>query len=415
MRKVLRILTRSALVLLGLIVLGAVFVSMQQRIFRYRAEHLLADMQAIALHKTGWAQAQAVMHRWGAWEHYDGACTATNCKYAITLYDASCSAARLDESNWREKAERFFLYSPVYRWLGGRPATFYAAFIVQDGTIWRTFLHFMVEVPPHTFALDDEWGYSLMATAQSRSSLNGNRIMGSHWILGGDDQLADHPYYKGGRPGGCEICMSAEVTYSISTPQDEIRRLTAFNFDCLTRWWPCLRVEDILPASRPWHLYYLDSDPPEPPARPARPCDIPVWALGRDAISIFSVEALSASMGKDSYDGSPYEKAQADLVETIKGTAPWPAGTILTAYPYSGDFINPPFDPPETLTPGKRYLALLNHAFHEFDFDRTPPGLIDGVPGIRLERCGILEDTPQNRLELQRGILQNDHLRIQEF
>jgi hypothetical protein len=417
-RTIFRIIVRIGVGLLTLVVCAAATVPIQQRIFRYRAEHLLTDIQAIELHKTSWSQAQNLMRRWGEWSHYDGACTAENCRYAITLADTGSGAIRPDDYGWTQKAVRVVVGSPVYRWLGGRPGTFFAGFIVQDGTIWRTYLHLNVEVPPRTWSRDDDWGYELIVAAQSRSSLNRDSSpRGSHWILGGDDQLATHPYYKAGRPGGCEICMSTEVTYSSATPQSEIRSLTAFDLSCLTRWRPCQRVEEILPAARPWHLYQLDGDPPEPSPALPKPCDIPVWALGRDAASILAVNVLSMSEVKNQYDGSLYEKAEVRLTEILKGKTPWNAGTILVAYPYSGERINPPLNPPEVLVPGRRYLALVLYSFNpnRWDNDPTPPGTIDGVPGISLERCGVVDDTPQNRLELQRGISQNDQLRVPDF
>ena len=42
---------------------------------RWRAEQLLADMHQIRLYQTTWADAQRLMHHWGAWGQYDGPCT----------------------------------------------------------------------------------------------------------------------------------------------------------------------------------------------------------------------------------------------------------------------------------------------------------------------------------------------------
>jgi len=270
------------------------------------------------------------------------------------------------------------------------------------------------------FSRDDNYGYELIATAQTRSSLNrGSAPHGSHWISGGSEQLSAYPYYKAGRRGGCEICMSVEVTYSTATPQSQIRDLTAFDFSCLTRRRPCLRVEDILPAARPWHLYQLDGDPPEPEQQPSllKPCDIPVWALGRDAASVLAIEVLSISESKSRNDGSSYEKAKVRFVETLKGAAPWHSGTTLDAYPFSGENTNPPLTPTELLQPGRHYIALIGYSFHPFDRDDPPlpPGAIEGVPAIGMDRCGVLDDTPRNRIEFQRGFAQNDQLRAPEF
>jgi len=213
--------------------------------------------------------------------------------------------------------------------------------------------------------------------------------------------------------------MSVEVTYSTETPQDEIRRLTSFNLTCLTRRHPCTRVEDLLPIAEPWHLYPLDGDPPIPKPHPVPPtaCRVPVWALGRDAITILEVQALSASQKESSsYDGSTYEEDKVALDGVIKGKAPWKPGTMLRANPYSGDSVNPPFTAPEHLLPDHRYLALIVDRISELDADyHPPPEALAARPGVNLDRCGVLDDTPENRLELQKGIAQNDQLRVPEF
>jgi hypothetical protein len=236
--------------------------------------------------------------------------------------------------------------------------------------------------------------------------------------LGNNEQLAKHPNFKAGRPGGCENCMDAEITYSTATPQGEIRHLTSFNLSCLTRWRPCVLVEDVLPSSKPFHLHGDEGDPPQPqpPERSSKLCDIPVWALGRDAINVFVVDALSASNQTAPLDGGAYETAHVHLVETVKGSAPWPAGTVLHVRQNFGDSTNPPFTSPEHLMPGHRQLALVTYPFPEFDAKHPPPPEeAKWGPGFVLDRCELLDDTPLNRIELQRGFAQNDHLRVAEF
>jgi hypothetical protein len=211
--------------------------------------------------------------------------------------------------------------------------------------------------------------------------------------------------------------MALDITYSTTAPQNQIRQLTSFDLSCITRWKPCLFPEDILPAARPWHIYYPNdrqiTELPEPP----RPCEVPVWALGRDAISVLSVDVLSSATGEGRYAGSLDELARVRLVEILKGQAPWSRNVTLLANPYAGDQINPSLDPPEHLKPGNRYLLLVTYHLEDLDHNHlpVPPELIDGLPGIRLDRCGVLDDTPQNRAELARGFTQNDNLLVPEF
>jgi hypothetical protein len=58
----------------------------------------------------------------------------------------------------------------------------------------------------------------------------------------------------------------------------------------------CRALEDLLPAANRWHLYHEDElyalqqkENPSPP----KSCDIPLWALARDARYVLVVEAVS--------------------------------------------------------------------------------------------------------------------------
>ena len=106
-------------------------------------------------------------------------------------------------------------------------------------------------------------------------------------MLGSDDDLAQHPYFKAGRPGGCTACLSVKVSYSTHTPPAEIERLTTFDFSCLTRlFFACRMPDDLLPAAKEWHIYHDEEqyaiDERYKSMRPTA-CDIPLWAMARDS------------------------------------------------------------------------------------------------------------------------------------
>jgi hypothetical protein len=92
-------------------------------------------MHQIRLYQSTWADAQRLMHRWGAWGHYDGTCTAESCKYEIEMDSISHFNSRVPRHAWLDwllAHDRFNLY----QWFGGRSSTFLASFTVHDGTIW---------------------------------------------------------------------------------------------------------------------------------------------------------------------------------------------------------------------------------------------------------------------------------------
>lgn len=417
-RNVVRILIWIGIATLATIIVAGVAVPIQQRLFRYRSERLLADMQSIKLHNTPWSEAQKLMSRWGAWGHYDGSCTWTNCRYMIVLSDWSGFGRDFDGSGWFRKAAWPLFTSRLYRLAGGRIGVFYAGFVVQDGTIWRTSQGIDLDVPEDSGPQQNEPEYGNIVHVQSRSSLNPNAASrGSHWILGSEMQLAEHPDFKAGRPSGCENCMAIDITYSVTAKDDLIRQLTSFDLSCITRWKPCLFPEDIVPAARPWHIYLPYDRPHSEEQAPASACDIPLWALGRDAIVILSVDVSSSATKRYEYNGTPYEMAKVRLRQILKGSSSWANGATLIVQPYSGEQINPPLELPEHLEAGKHYLLLVNYHLQDLHRDHrlVQPEVVDGLPEIRLDPGGVLDDTLRNRAELARGMAQNDDLRVPDF
>jgi hypothetical protein len=409
--RIIRVVCVTASVLL---IVSFVVVQFQQRLLQWRAEQLMADMHRIRLYQSNWADAQRLMNRWGAWGHYDGSCTARDCRYSIRLTDESERAARLMPKTfaWLLRVRGYSLY----RWLGGRYSIVYQAFVVQDGTIWRTSFYVNIQAPPKLLDPEGE-GYFLMVGATSQQALRDSE--GGPHVKGSDDDLAQHPYYKAGRPGGCEGCMMVGVTYSTHTPQDEIERLTSFNMSCLTRFFSCKMPEDLLPAAREWHIYHDDEQyaiDQKTESMPPKQCDIPLWALGRDSGTVLVVEDVSVS--REDHDGFSNEWATAKVVALLKGVPRWPVGSTLKILPFGGQMTSPPFQQEELLAPGKRYVILPAEDTYGTPgafgpYGRLPDGAAETKIG--LPRCGLQEDSPEVRGGLEKGFAQNDNLRGPEL
>jgi hypothetical protein len=97
---ILRILRVACLAALAVVLMTFAAVQFQQRLLRWRAERLMADMHQIRLYQSTWADAQRLMHRWGAWGHYDGSCTAESCRYEIEIGDPIYGFNPRSEINW---------------------------------------------------------------------------------------------------------------------------------------------------------------------------------------------------------------------------------------------------------------------------------------------------------------------------
>ncbi|MGA2569113.1 MAG: hypothetical protein ABSF23_01215 [Terracidiphilus sp.] len=344
------------------------------------------------------------MHRWGAWGHYDGKCDQSNCRYSIKLADSIWYDSDSSKSQWAVWPGLLGRLG-LLQWFGGRPAVVGATFTVQDGTIWRETAWIVVDPVKMFSGNSSEAGPELIVETKSRQRLR--ETLDDWWEMGDDDQLAQHPYYKAGIPGGCEMnCEAAVVTYSTRTPPAEIEWLTSFNFSCLTRFSPCTTLEELLPAANGWNLYHEgESITTQRRSSQPKPCDIPVWALARDARYALAIEAISNGTERR-YD-RVFEKARVRIVAILKGNPPWKQGAILDAYPFSGSSDSPPFEEPEHLLNGKRYVV-----FPAGD-DRKDMRLTQDSP-IGMDRCGVQDDTPETRRELERGLAMNDDLRVPE-
>jgi hypothetical protein len=422
-----RIVLFAGGVVLSLVLIAFLAVQTQQRILRWHAERLLADMHQIRLYQSTWADAQQLMHRWGTWGHYDGSCTAASCKYEIEMDSIDRYNPRIPRHAWVDwllSHDRLNLY----QWFGGRASGVRASFTVHDGTMWRQSTAMGVSVPRRrmrrvtgvdTILNFDDFDWTLSVGAVSYQRLH--RTLGEFGVFMGDseDELAQHPYYKVGRPGGCMmLCQMLVAYYSTHTPPAEIERLTSYNFSCFTRFNPCMHIEDLLPAAREWHLYdsEYESGPtvPVPKERPLTeysmpkppPCsNIPVWAMARDARYVLAVEALSTKIVKVHQDYGDFhqEVAKVRVVSSLKEPPPWLPGAIVsTDHTFWANDASPSSED-DHLVPGKRYIVF---AIGNDERDR----LVTKDSPLRFERCGVQEDTPEVRRDLEKGFAQNDTL-----
>jgi hypothetical protein len=408
-----RIVLFAAGLSLFLMLITFLAVQTQLTISRWRAERLSAEMHQIRLYQSTWADAQRLMDRWGAWGHYDGSCTATSCNYTIgmgTIRYQNPNAPRRAWVEWFSAHDRLNLYE----WLGGRDAVYYASFTVHDGTIWRTGSGIGVTVPTRRIRTENDWPWTLSIDASTRQRLHRTiEDPFSFGFLGSEDELAQHPYYKVWSPSGCMIlCQMEIVYYSTHTPPAEIERLTSYNFSCFTQIIACSHIQDLLPISKEWHLYddpYQSSPTvPIPPPRPESsyvmptppPCSkIPVWAHARDVRYALAVEVLPTTADDQKFDP---RMAKVRVVTSLKEPAPWLPGATVRAYPYGNGAIPP--EEGQDLIPGKRFILFPvgNDERHD---------TLTKESSIKLDRCSVMEDTPEIRRELERGFAQNDTLR----
>ncbi|WP_035347448.1 hypothetical protein [Edaphobacter aggregans] len=132
---------------------------------------------------------------------------------------------------------------------------------------------------------------------------------------------------------------------------------------------------------------------------PEKPCDIPAWAQARDTRYVLAVEVLSTKIVKvhEDYGEFHREVAKVRVVSSLKESAPWLPGAIVSTLNYYASSSSED----EHLVPGRRYIvfAIGNDSRDQYVTKDSP---------VRFERCGVQEDTPEIRRELEKGFAQND-------
>lgn len=395
-----RTLRRVGICLVVAFVVLNVFLRVEAYRFQRRVERLMTDVQALKLRQSNWLEAERLINRWGKYGNYEGPCDASFCRYRIVLDSPAITFSRAFPMAPVNLNNHFVyrtasLFSRLWEHLEVRSVTVRATFVVQNSVVLRKSAVFIYDVPP---SLSGSSGYSLIATSRATS-----RLTSGGWPLTGSEQLAEHPFYAVTRPGGCSFCLMANVTFTPDTPDPEMRRLTTFNLNCITRLRPCRYLEDIYPAAENWHFYDGTlGGRPSPPnqthteyAPLPLACRIPLFARGREAGQILSVTALSESQERQ--PGEVIEKATVRLNGVLKGETEYKPGDLIAVTSRSDGRYSPlAIETP--LNPGRQFLLLT--VYRE---DKSQP--------LELERCLVLSDTPETRNQLEAGVAQNDSLR----
>lgn len=236
-----RMLRLAGVAVLALVCGLVGFVQVQQHILRWRAERLLADIRAIQMGKSSWADAQQLMYRWGKWGGWERDCSARSCDYQITIQDALHAfpvyiipnRTIRQEANARSK----FLYRPYYLF-GGRFAGISARIQVKDGVIWtKSFDVDILEFPHLRF--EDPENYALLAAARGVTN-------NQH------SELSDRRELVVSRPV-CTGCEMIRVDYTPFAEPAAVDQLLDFRLSCLTRIPVCHHPSELMPTA--WNAY----------------------------------------------------------------------------------------------------------------------------------------------------------------
>jgi hypothetical protein len=171
------------------------------------------------------------------------------------------------------------------------------------------------------------------------------------------------------------------------------------DLSCLTKWHPCARQRDIMPAA--WAEY--EAERPRIPALRNQPDCSPrvVELLGREASNIATGEVLSYTR-KTNDNGYAYHVAAIRVLERLKGSS-WKPGDTRELLVWDETWSQCATTEPRAT---KYHPPPTAHSRFTFAFGDWPPNSYE--PGIDLDLgCPMLPLNDSNRTLLRQGMRQD--------
>lgn len=316
-------------------------IDIDQRIFRTRAERLRDDVVSIELRHTTLHGLDPLLARW-----HDSVTKSTVCT------DAFCDIRIAVERPFTD-ALQAVLVSEVpsglrlFRLLGGRPAIAEAGIYVRNGLTWGRSYSLNVYVYPSENR--SKWldGYFVTGRIESLPWAY-HRVFDYQYVEGAGE-------YEIGFPEDCTQCKALWVDFTPYASQEDVRRLSRFNFDCLTHGTPCTTPAMVLPEAA-GEVVRVKPDVPVP----VRICDASnIRAMTRDAdnAGVFIVEnvrpqTLNALGYWDSLD--------LRMLDRIKRGYDWQMGSVHRVVPVTFHLVMNPR--PRNFYVGQKVIAIFGDA-----------------------------------------------------
>jgi hypothetical protein len=220
------------LALLVLLVVAWVSGEATQWILRNRAQHLLADIQAINVDRSRWADVQPTMQRWSKWSSTPRACTADSCDYRISI---------------EQSLPRILVGNPnngIGNWLprlvdrtGLRSTAARGGFTVEHGVVTAKWFGEQVTLPVADW--EQTTGYIPYLSVLSGESSK------FHVTLPGPKPLHPNRMVQ-------PINNYLVVSFTPDEDPSEKAQLMDFRLTCITQLTPCHSEREILPEA--WRM-----------------------------------------------------------------------------------------------------------------------------------------------------------------
>jgi hypothetical protein len=372
MRHWVRRSVRSLIYALGfLLPLPAVLagtIQVRERILRHRAERLLDDFRSVEMRHTTFQQIGDLAARWNGFARHDVPCSKEHCDFTISL-------GELDLGILNPRLFRIVLH--LYRLVGGHDALVGAMFNVRNGFVWGETYEMDIDAPPTP---DGE--YTLAGRLTTSPASEPTRLV---W-----PSLRKHAEYEIGGPAGCLGCVMAWVQISPFVDPEDVRRLSQFDFSCLTRVAACRTKEDIMPVA----MAESKADALNGSEQPN--CDVEATQILRRDLDNVAVADVVDNRAVPDYPTDEKRILKVRLVERLKRAFFWEPNSSKDVVASVALALSPLNDL-KNIRAGDRIIILFN----------AGPGV---VPYIGAEMCGVVPYTERNFAFVRQAAAQDDRV-----
>jgi hypothetical protein len=317
-----------------------------------------------------------LLQRWNADVTHGGPCFKEHCDLAITIRHPFFMTA------W--DARPFYPILNAYRRLGGRRGVAIAKIRVRNEFVWAKDYLFGFDVATFRDADGRRITYFAGSFMSTIPRVNPWRLMWSHLREKAEFEISLRHKY-----GAC-----VAVSFSPYANTEEIRRLSAFNFSCLTTWHPCRYLQDVTPAA----FSELQKKPPESRWEAAA-CDFTaVRIVSRDTENAAIFDVI-ANRNDPRHSGDANRMLTVRLVRRLKRALFWSPGEQGELELYGDSPPLPPVKLQNNVRPGDRVIVLFARSG-----ERSP------LPTVGAETCGVIPYSKGNLQVVQEGAVDDERI-----
>lgn len=279
-----RLLACAAIGISALLVVAVVALHIDERVLRHRSERLFRDIQGLQCGKTSRSEARQVLREWEARSLLQDRPISDGGSQLRVYMDGPI----MDwlRTNWRPpgpdsgftaKVARFLL-GCVERARDNQEGEEMIARALQTAGVHSALVWAYVDIR-HGVVLGKGFTIWVMSPSDSgREKMLGGwtdvvpqigippwvkRDVPKHELVIRNGYLIGHHEGISHAPGYDVDAESTWVRFSPDAEHVDIQRLTRFNFDCLTRWRPCRKSSELMPAA--WKQFSEDQAQSERP------------------------------------------------------------------------------------------------------------------------------------------------------